>query len=254
MVSQAIGRHRSDADAPIRLALHSLAMGWRGLCRRMAAFFICAPTPFPLMARRTRHWRKRGSTSVVSRVNSFIFLVVMMVTNSVFRAHGDGLTSAAFMVLATAVNIAINPVLIFGWGPIPQLGTEGAALATAIGRPSARLRPRALRGPRFPDGLTRQAFQVLFLASARQIVAVGVPAAGSNAINAGGHAFVTEAVATFGRGDGGRIRSRDARSIRGIGGPVRAVRWGSGRWSGRISAPSAATAPASRSNRRGCSA
>src|SRR6056297_677157 len=196
VVSQAIGRHRADADAPIRLALHSLAMGLAMAFVVAAAFFICAPTLFRWMGAQdaalaeTRLYVPWWSVS-------FIFLVVMMVTNSVFRAHGDGLTSAAFMVLAAAVNIAINPVLIFGWGPIPQLGTEGAALATAIGRAVGAVAAACYAWRRGFLTVCGKPFKN-FWSSARQIVAVGVPAAGSNAINPAGMALVTAAVATLG--------------------------------------------------------
>jgi len=50
-----------------------------------------------------------------------------------FQGRGDTRTPMVAMVMANALNIALDPVLIFGWGPVPALGVTGAALATVIG-------------------------------------------------------------------------------------------------------------------------
>ncbi|HHQ48996.1 MAG TPA: MATE family efflux transporter [Acidobacteria bacterium] len=49
---------------------------------------------------------------------------------AVFRSTGDARTPLRLLGLAAAVNLALDPVLIFGWGPAPALGVAGAALAT----------------------------------------------------------------------------------------------------------------------------
>src|SRR5215469_8580019 len=51
---------------------------------------------------------------------------------AVLRGAGDSKTPFYFMILSVALDIALNPVLIFGWGPIPRLGIAGSALATFI--------------------------------------------------------------------------------------------------------------------------
>src|SRR5215472_11608798 len=51
---------------------------------------------------------------------------------AVLRGAGDSKTPFYFMMLSVAIDIALNPVLIFGWGPIPRLGIAGSALATFI--------------------------------------------------------------------------------------------------------------------------
>ncbi len=117
------------------------------------------------------------------------FLIVPMVGNSAIRASGDTRTPAAVMVLAGALNAALDPVLIFGAGPIPAMGMRGAAIATVVGRavtllialrvlhrrgmvgwarPSAALRARS--GPPLPS----------LWAAWRRVLAVGVPASAAN--------------------------------------------------------------------------
>jgi len=51
---------------------------------------------------------------------------------AVLRGAGDSKTPFYFMLLSVAIDIALNPVLIFGFGPIPRLGIAGSALATFI--------------------------------------------------------------------------------------------------------------------------
>ncbi len=63
-----------------------------------------------------------------------LFVVVPMVSNNAIRAHGDTKTPALIMLTAVAINIIMDPLLIFGLGPFPKMGLEGAALATVIAR------------------------------------------------------------------------------------------------------------------------
>lgn len=50
-----------------------------------------------------------------------------------FQGRGDTRTPMVAAIGANALNIALDPLLIFGWGPVPALGLQGAALATNIG-------------------------------------------------------------------------------------------------------------------------
>lgn len=63
-----------------------------------------------------------------------VFVVFPMVGNGIIRALGDAKTPAIVMIIAGTVNAVIDPLLIFGIGPFPELGVPGAAIATVIGR------------------------------------------------------------------------------------------------------------------------
>ncbi|MEH0762047.1 MATE family efflux transporter [Vibrio sp. 16] len=59
-------------------------------------------------------------------------LVIPMAGNSAIRATGDTKTPAKIMMLAGCINGVLDPLLIFGIGPFPELGIQGAAIASAL--------------------------------------------------------------------------------------------------------------------------
>ena len=61
-----------------------------------------------------------------------VFMMITQVCSSTFRALGDTTTSAWIAMSMTIINLILDPVLIFGVGPIPALGMHGAAIATVI--------------------------------------------------------------------------------------------------------------------------
>jgi putative MATE family efflux protein len=54
--------------------------------------------------------------------------------SSLMRGYGDTRTPMRVMFVSVALNVVLDPILIFGWGPIPGFGIEGAAYATVISR------------------------------------------------------------------------------------------------------------------------
>jgi len=59
-------------------------------------------------------------------------LSISMVGNAIFRAFGNTRIPSTIMVVASLVNAALDPLLIFGLGPVPSLGLQGAALASVL--------------------------------------------------------------------------------------------------------------------------
>ena len=126
------------------------------------------------------------------------FIVVGMVGMASMRATGDTRLPSMLMILAAVLNVILDPILIFGVGPVPAMGLNGAAMAALIARASIFVGTLYLMRHRLdmvsfnkPDpGELRQSW--------RDILHVGIPAAGTNIIVPVGAAVVTAMIARFG--------------------------------------------------------
>lgn len=166
------------------------------------------------------------------------FLVVPMVSNAMVRARGDSFWPSSIMILSSVLNAGFTPLLMFGAGPVPGLGMEGAAWGTMAARVLSLLpalylvafRDRLLE-PRWPG-------RPAFLGSARRVLQVGVPAALGNASNPAGIAVATAIIAVLGSqtvaGFGVATRLEafavlPMLALSSVIGPVSGQNWGAGR-------------------------
>ncbi len=127
------------------------------------------------------------------------FLVVPMLANGVIRATGDTKTPALVMVAAGLVNAVVDPLLIFGWGPVPAFGLAGAAYATVGSWVVSMIfaiyllqwRERMITWQRPTLGR--------LLESWRSTLRVGLPAAGTNLLTPLAAGAVTRIVSSHGQ-------------------------------------------------------
>jgi len=137
-----------------------------------------------------------------------VLLVGLMTANSILRAHGDSKTPSIIMAGSGLINALLDPLFIFGYGPVPAMGIKGAAIATLAAWTVGygylfyhlAIKHRLIS--------TRLPSRQILISSSREMLRIGLPAAGANmmtplamgtmtAIAAG---FGTSVVAAFGVG------------------------------------------------------
>jgi len=127
-----------------------------------------------------------------------VLLMITQVCSSTFRALGDTKTSATIAISMTLINLILDPILIFGLGPFPELGMQGAALATVIAVTVASLIGLYQLG--IKERLLLSSLPSLegFKDNFKQLTDIAIPAVLANAIVPITGAMLTTLVARFG--------------------------------------------------------
>lgn len=127
-----------------------------------------------------------------------IFMFAAFMVNSILRGEGDTKTPMKIMLVATITNIVIDPIFIFGFGLVPEMGVRGAAIATILSRALS-----AIMGLYFIfSGKSMIKFDWSHFKFRWQIVKdilkIGIPASMSQSLMSLGFLFLTKIVASFG--------------------------------------------------------
>ncbi len=77
---------------------------------------------------------KEGAIFTRIMMGGSVVIILIFLINGIFRGAGDAAMAMKSLWIASLINIFLCPMLINGWGPFPQLGLKGAAIATTIGR------------------------------------------------------------------------------------------------------------------------
>ncbi|WP_318470781.1 MATE family efflux transporter [Photobacterium leiognathi] len=181
-ISTSIGRllGSGDTQSAARLTTHGLLLAVILMMLGSSLGFFTIDPLFTLMG---------ASPDLLPIIHEYMtvwyiaipLLVIPMTGNSAIRATGDAKSPAKIMVMAGLINGILDPLLIFGYGPFPELGVKGAAISSGISWAVALTASLYLLHRR-EKLLTVPVFRKL-KADWQQILQIGAPAGLSNALN-----------------------------------------------------------------------
>ncbi len=131
MIARRIGEGKKDAAAVAAVQAMVITFSF-SLIISVAGFFYAEKILY-LMGGDDDLIAEGASYTRIIFAGNFVIMFLFLL-NAVFRGAGDASIAMRALWIANGLNIVLDPCLIFGWGPFPELGVAGAAVATNIGR------------------------------------------------------------------------------------------------------------------------
>jgi putative MATE family efflux protein len=108
---------------------------------------VAAGVPALIWAPQMLSWMADGNENTVAAGSGYarwmlggnVIVTLLFLQNAIFRGAGDPMLALKTLAVANGINLILDPMLIFGLGPFPQLGVTGAGVATCTGRTIAVL-------------------------------------------------------------------------------------------------------------------
>jgi putative MATE family efflux protein len=131
MVARRMGEKNEKGAA--RAAVQSIVIGVAFSVVLGAAGAIYAPDLLGLMGA-SPDTVAAGATYTRVLYAGMVTVLLLFLNNAIYRGAGDATTAMRALWIANGINVVIDPCLIFGLGPFPEMGLVGAAIGTNIGR------------------------------------------------------------------------------------------------------------------------
>ena len=131
MVARRIGE--KDVESANRAAVQAVYMSVAVAVVLGISGFIFAKDILTLMGAETQTV-EMGVNYTRWMFGGNIVIMLLFMINGIFRGVGDAFLAMRALWIANILNMILDPMLIFGIGPFPEMGIEGAAIATNLGR------------------------------------------------------------------------------------------------------------------------
>lgn len=131
IVSRRIGEHNHDGAA--RAAFQSIVAGSL-VSLAIAVIGIFGSKTLLAWMGSSDKMIEEGWKFTTIMISGNIIIMMLFINNAIFRSSGDAAIAMRVLLVANVINMFLDPCFIFGWGPFPELGVTGAAVATTTGR------------------------------------------------------------------------------------------------------------------------
>jgi putative MATE family efflux protein len=131
MVARRVGEKNPDAAA--HAGAQSILISLLTTAVISAAGIVFAPEILGIMGAEP-DVIKEGAVFTRIMLGGSVVIILLFLINGIFRGAGNAAIAMRSLWIASIINIFLCPMLIYGYGPFPELGLKGAAIATTIGR------------------------------------------------------------------------------------------------------------------------